>query len=373
MSAVSVSQNSDQQRLSGALAALIERYEGAEDGWQDAAERIGRDMVQAGFPLVDVVACCDRASQRAAGPQAKAIQTQILDIYQRSFQGYQTVQAKLTKEVHERRRIEETLKEVNFELNEQRKLLSSEVQAQTRALRDRYAEAQALSDSIAHQRDELSEMIFAISHDLKGPLNTIGMLIEAFLEDNHEMPADFEDLHFATGTVKRSKKLLDDLMYFSRTLDEEKVRTEIDLNALIPEIIQDLVGKNDEKIATFEVGPLPIISGSEFQIRHLFQNLISNAIKFRHPDRHPVIRIEDLNPLALRRCGIRVADNGIGIDKIHHEKIFGLFSRLHSYEAIPGSGLGLSLCRRVAKTHGGEIRVTSELGQGASFDVVLSQ
>jgi signal transduction histidine kinase len=371
--AVSVPDTFTWDRLRAAHAELLETYADRELGWHEMAAQIGREMVQASFPLTELFACFEKMRESVDGPHVAAINAHILSVYQKSLEGYQILQGKLTREIYERRQIEEVLKEVNAELNQQRKLLSTEVQAQTRTLRERYRDMQALTESLATQRDELSEMIFAISHDLKSPLNTVGMLLDVFVEDNADLQTDFEDLHLALQTVSRSKKMLDDLMHYSRTLGDNQAREEIDLGKMIPEIVQDLVGKDDGTIATFKIGQLPVILGSEFQIRHLFQNLLGNAIKFRHPDRAPVVRVENLNPLGLSRVGIRVADNGIGIDKAYHEKIFGLFSRLHGEASIPGSGIGLGLCRRVAKNHGGEIRVTSEPGKGASFDVILSQ
>ena len=116
---------------------------------------------------------------------------------------------------------------------------------------------------------------------------------------------------------------------------------------------------------------LPVIRANAAQTGILFQNLIENAIKYRKPDEAPLVRIHASESAEGDLLHIHVTDNGIGIKDSHQEMIFGLFKRLHRQDQIPGTGLGLSVCKRVARNMGGDLSVVSEVGQGSTFTVTL--
>ena len=145
----------------------------------------------------------------------------------------------------------------------------------------------------------------------------------------------------------------------------------MNVNELIAEIQEDLKSDIEEAGAAIEVGVLPVVWGNPMQLRMLFQNLIANAVKFREPDRPVKVRISAERNPDTQTVSFSVADNGIGIAPEYHDRIFGLFQRLHTASRFGGSGLGLTICRRIASNHGGELSVKSEPGVGTTFTATL--
>ncbi|MFK7888852.1 MAG: ATP-binding protein, partial [Gammaproteobacteria bacterium] len=141
--------------------------------------------------------------------------------------------------------------------------------------------------------------------------------------------------------------------------------------ALVTDIISDLQGEIRAKDAQIVVHELPVIHGDRPLLRTLFLNLLSNAIKFHKPDTAPSIEISDAANPADELVQIDIRDNGIGIEQEHQKKIFSMFQRLHVAEDYPGTGLGLTMCRRVALDHGGHISVTSKPDSGSVFSAFL--
>ena len=145
----------------------------------------------------------------------------------------------------------------------------------------------------------------------------------------------------------------------------------VDLNATIADVVGDLRALVQEADADIYVAKLPVVLGDAMQLRVLFQNLIENAIKFRNHKDSVKVRIVAIQEPDVKKCKITVSDNGIGIEPVHHEKIFTIFKRLNAEQAFEGSGLGLAICRRIAANHGGKITVTSEPYKGSSFSIGL--
>jgi light-regulated signal transduction histidine kinase (bacteriophytochrome) len=131
--------------------------------------------------------------------------------------------------------------------------------------------------------------------------------------------------------------------------------------------LQAAIASSGAQVVT--AGPLPTVVGDEVQLGQVFRNLVDNAIKFRRPDRPPLVRV------SAERDGegwsFAFADNGIGIDPQYFERIFGVFQRLHAREEYPGTGIGLAVCKRVVERHGGRMWVESSAGQGATFRFTL--
>lgn len=216
---------------------------------------------------------------------------------------------------------------------------------------------------------EQAEFTYAISHDLKSPINTISMLIdelEETVEVDEDAQAVLDDMRTTSG---RMGALVVDILDYSRLVEADIVFEEVDLIATIAEIEQDLAADllaADAKIFTQE---LPSIQAHPAQMRILFQNLISNAIKFRAPGRAPVIHISSaVSPSSLK---ITVSDNGIGIPEEHREGVFGLFKRLHTRSVYEGSGLGLTICRRIMSNHDGSISVHSGTDGGTAIQLIF--
>ncbi len=212
---------------------------------------------------------------------------------------------------------------------------------------------------------EQAEFTYALSHDLKSPTNTMGMLIGELEEygdhdeDNHVM------LHDMKMTNRRMKKLIDDVLNYSRIVEERRKFEPVNIDRLVEEICTDLAADIAQAKATIACSTSTVLFGHPMQMRALFQNLVANAVKFRHPDRPP--RIEITSVETPDRLTITVADNGIGIEKEHHEKVFGLFQRLHVHSTYEGSGLGLTICKRIVANHDGTIALGPGIDGGTAI------
>lgn len=220
---------------------------------------------------------------------------------------------------------------------------------------------------------EQAEFTYAISHDLKAPANTICMLLGELAElETERLSADGREiLDDAKRTVLRMTHLVEDVLGYARTVESPMEPEDIDLDAMARDIEHDLRGDITAARATVTIDDLPSVEGNAIQMRLLLQNLMSNAIKFRDPNRHPKINITKLPGNADSQVGFSVCDNGIGIDADYHEKVFGMFQRLHAYGEYDGTGLGLSLCKRIVNNHGGKITLRSNPGQGSCFEIWL--
>lgn len=227
------------------------------------------------------------------------------------------------------------------------------------------AEADAL-------RQEQAEFTYAISHDMKAPANTIKMLhgeLCELLEDHpDEDVALFLDM--LINTTNRMSHLVEGVLDYTSTLGDAPKMTPVDLSVLCAEIVADLRGDIAEANGQVEIDDLPQVVGNKIQLRMLFQNLISNGIKFRDPNTKSRIGIRSLDTND-NDVAVQITDNGIGIAEEYQDRIFGLFDRLHGQEEYPGTGLGLALCRRIVTNHSGSIELASDLGKGSKFTIHL--
>lgn len=212
---------------------------------------------------------------------------------------------------------------------------------------------------------ELEQFAYVASHDLQEPLRMVGsftQLLEKKYKDNLDADAD-DYIGFIVKGSHRMKDLIDDLLKFSRLNTEKKEFQLSDLNQIFDSVILDMKSTIEEENAHIIRDNLPIVSCDSSQIGQVFQNLISNSIKFHQTP--PLIHIsaeENDNEWILG-----ISDEGIGIDPDHHQKIFDVFKRLHTREEYAGTGIGLSICKRIIERHNGRIWVESEPGKGANF------
>lgn len=223
-------------------------------------------------------------------------------------------------------------------------------------------------------RREQQEFTYAISHDLRSPSNTLQMVLEEVALEGDRLSDDVQELiRQGLGTVRRMGEQVEDVLKYSRTIDAEEAPEQVALGPLIDEILSDLKSSIKAAEATVTCGPMPALLGHRLQLRALFQNLIANALKFRTPARKPMITLSArTEPLSGEHI-ITVADNGIGIAEKDRETIFTLFKRLHLRQDYEGTGVGLSLCRRVAENHNGTITVVSDGQIGTAFSVTFPE
>lgn len=217
----------------------------------------------------------------------------------------------------------------------------------------------------------LQQFVHVASHDLREPINSILNFAKLLVRDRGQpdeaRTARYVDFILAGG--QRLRKLVDDLLAYVRMDNSETRLARVELDETLEETRQALADAIERSGASLKSEGLPAIRGDRTLIGLLLQNLISNAIKFRRAGEKPRVTVRaECDAHELRIC---VIDNGIGIPDGHHEKIFGVFQRLHARSEYEGTGLGLALCRRIADMHGARLTVQSEEGHGSCFALTL--
>lgn len=237
-----------------------------------------------------------------------------------------------------------------------------------------------LNQKLQKANDELANMNWISTHDLKEPLRKIQFYGSIILEkEGLNIPDSVkQNVSRMQKSASKMQVLIDDLLTYSKVINEENVLDPVDLNEIIEGIIADFNENIEEKNITIKLGNLPTVFGIQFQLRQLFLNLISNSIKFVRPDVAPEIiisgeqvTIENNNFATQNFFKIIVQDNGIGFDPAYEEKVFKVFQRLHSQTEFMGTGIGLSICKKIAELHGGYIEAQGKEGEGAIFSVYL--
>ena len=235
---------------------------------------------------------------------------------------------------------------------------------------------------------ELEQFAYVASHDLQEPLRKIS----AFSDLLNEQFADKLEgegtlyLQRITAASVRMRRLITDLLEYSRAgrVEVDKITT-VKLSTIISGILEDYEIAIEERSAKITVDKLPKVKGTDTEYRQVFQNLISNSLKFSNPDSSPEITIssesaseeflENFPKLDqnLKYHLIKVSDNGIGFAKEHSEKIFSIFQRLHGKMEYEGTGIGLSITRKIIEKNGGTIFAESSPGNGSVFNIILPE
>lgn len=229
-------------------------------------------------------------------------------------------------------------------------------------------EVKRLVTELERSNRDLEQFAYVTSHDLQEPLRMISGWV-GWLDKNlpGEMaPPVRKAFNYVLEGARRMRALIHDLLAYSKMSNDPFIGTEADLGKAVAEATSLVKGAVDESAASIVVsGPLPTVPGVHGQMVQLFQNLIGNAIKFRRPDVPPEIVVG-----ALRVGGdwtIFVRDNGIGIPSEQHENVFKILRRLHKEDEYPGTGMGLSICKKIVERHGGKIWIESQPEKGATF------
>ena len=237
-----------------------------------------------------------------------------------------------------------------------------------------------LNEKLQKANDELANMNWISTHDLKEPLRKIQIYGSIILEkDGAKIPDSAkENILRMQKSASKMQVLIDDLLTYSKVIHEEKKLDPVDLNEIIEGILLDFEENIEEKNIIIQLGNLPTVMGIQFQLRQLFLNLISNSIKFIRPEVTPVISIsgesvtsEKINFGSQKFYKIIVKDKGTGFDSAYEETVFKIFQRLHSQTEFMGTGIGLSICKKIAEFHGGYIEAQGMEGEGATFSVYL--
>jgi light-regulated signal transduction histidine kinase (bacteriophytochrome) len=240
------------------------------------------------------------------------------------------------------------------------------------------------AEQMERSNKELEEFASIASHDLQEPLRKIiafGQRLQITCGDAlGDQGRDY--LARMRNAAERMRNLIDDLLTLSRVTSMARPFVRVDLAAIARDVVSDLEVQIEQAGADVEVGFLPEIEADPAQMRQLFQNLLSNALKFHRNGVKPHVaicgKIVEMKDYQLpgvvpgeEACRIMVKDDGIGFSAEYAEKIFGLFQRLHGRTEFEGTGIGLAVCRKITDRHGGRIVAKSSEGEGATFIVTL--
>ena len=231
-------------------------------------------------------------------------------------------------------------------------------------------ELQRRLEDLARSNEELERFAYIASHDLTEPLRMVSgytQLLERRCRDRLDGEA-LEFMDFIVGGTVRMKRLIDDLLQYSRVGRQVKHQS-VRMDDVLDDVLANLQQLIAEKSATIERDPLPVVTADRTAMTQLLQNLVGNALKFHSATTSPVVRIA----ASQQESGwtFTVADNGIGIAPEHFERIFVIFQRLHARDEYGGTGIGLAICKKIVERHGGRIWVESKPGVGTKFFFTL--
>lgn len=260
--------------------------------------------------------------------------------------------------------------------------LSTELDEQ---VQQRTVELQGLISDLQRSNNNLQQFAYIASHDLQEPLRKIqsfGDLLQS--QYASELGEGTDYLNRMQASASRMSTLIRDLLSFSRITTRQEASVQVNLSELINTVLTDLELTIQETQAIVRINPMPTLLGDQSQLRQLFQNLLSNALKFHQMGLQPIVEMSACVissaelPTSVRPSRaaatyhrIDVSDNGIGFDEKYLDRIFQVFQRLHGRNEFVGTGIGLAICEKVVANHGGAITATSKPGQGAIFSVYL--
>jgi len=254
------------------------------------------------------------------------------------------------RDISEKKRLEKEIREANVTLEKKVQKRTAELEIKNK---------------------ELEQFAYVASHDLQEPLRTTSSFVELLRKQYHGRLDENADryIDYVIQASDRMKTLIKDLLDYSR-IGREKQFEPVNCNVALAEVLADLAEVIKENQAKIVAGPLPVVNAFPTELKLLFQNLISNSIKFRKPGIAPHIEISTTNQYGHWHFQFR--DNGIGIDKQYQQRIFIIFQRLHNRSVYEGSGIGLAHCKKIVELHGGKIWVESEIGKGSIFHFTIA-
>ncbi|XWW45082.1 PAS domain-containing protein [Fibrella sp. USSR17] len=285
------------------------------------------------------------------------------------------VATEVTEQVEARRRAEESQR--------QYQLLAAQLERANLELVTKNEEIVGANLLLSRSNENLQQFAYIASHDLQEPLRKIQAFGDVLKQQYTEKLGEGIDLidRMQTAAVRMST-LTRDLLSYSRIAPQRNTEELVPLTDVVNQVLADLEMPIEESKATITVDPLPVLRGDATQLGQLFQNLLTNALKFHQADMAPVVAIHCRNVpanelphtihpgrLAQAYFRIDVADKGIGFEQKYAERIFQVFQRLHGKSQYAGTGIGLAICEKVVTNHGGAITATSQLGQGATFSI----
>ncbi len=237
------------------------------------------------------------------------------------------------------------------------------------------SDREKLIDKLVNSNNELERFAFVCSHDLQEPLRMIRSFSEKLQNYmGHEFEKDEKTkkyFHFITEGASRAQQLIADILSYSSIDNDMQALETVNCEELILAVKENMQLYLEEKQGNITFDPLPYIEGNKTQLFQLFQNLINNGMKYQSSDNTPLVHIQALDQGSYWQFSI--TDNGIGMEERHHKKIFDVFKRLHRKNQFAGTGVGLSICKKIVERHSGDIWVSSEKGKGSTFYFTITK
>lgn len=237
---------------------------------------------------------------------------------------------------------------------------------------DRTSELATANLRLQRSNEELAQFAYIASHDLQEPLRkviTYSQMLEMSLGNISEKPRHY--LQKIQDSTSRMAVLIRDVLSYSQLSKEQVKFTPVNLQTVVDTILTDFELLIEQKNARIHCHNLPVVEANPLQMNQLFSNLISNALKFSKGNQEVIIDIEALYLPAQGQYSITITDNGIGFNQEHADQIFSIFQRLHGKTQYSGTGIGLAMCKKIARNHNGDIMAKSTPGQGAAFTITL--
>ena len=228
-------------------------------------------------------------------------------------------------------------------------------------------ERKEAEEALQRANRDLEQFAYVASHDLQEPLRMVSSYL-TLLERNYAEALDERArryIGFAVDGAARLQRMIASLLEFARLDRDPPRRMRVDVQHVVTEALHDLGGRLADSGARVEVGDLPVVWADRDQLVRLFLNLISNAVKYRRPEVPVAVTISAQRHE--REWRFAIADNGRGIPEDQQQRIFELFQRLETARDVPGSGIGLAVCRKIVEYHHGRIWVESQVGRGSTF------
>lgn len=250
------------------------------------------------------------------------------------------------------------------QLRLQRITLEARVERRTQQLK-------IANEDLKRSNKELQDFAYIASHDLQEPLRKILAFGDRLKHKYGREMSDDANTYIdrMVNSADRMRMLVEGLLTYARVGTRETQFSKVNMKDVVKNVLSDMELTISDQKAEIDVGKLDTIESNELQLRQMFQNMISNALKFHKPDEAPTIMISSQTDKIYSK--ITIQDQGIGIPSQYKEKVFTIFQRLHGRSEYDGTGIGLAVVRRIVERHGGKIEVESKEGEGTKFDIYL--
>jgi light-regulated signal transduction histidine kinase (bacteriophytochrome) len=256
------------------------------------------------------------------------------------------------------------------ELRSRAEALEQMLEIYERTVAEQADKLEKQAEELRRSNESLEQYAYVISHDLQEPLRMVSAYSELIAENyKGKLDANADKyIEFASGGARRMQQLINALLDYSRITFRGKELLPVDLEAVADDALRNLSLAIEQSTAVVSREPLGAVLGDRSQLVQLLQNLCGNALKFKKPGEPLHLHIGAAREG--KHLHLRITDDGIGIDPRYHQRIFVLFQRLNP-KKYAGTGIGLSVCQKIAERHGGRIWVESRVGEGSTFHVVL--